>query len=71
MRPVFEKSMFKAVAIVGAAGAIVLGMQVHLWEAHAKSRPGVSAASMSSFINDLHSSGYAKNLPIQVLVEPL
>ena len=71
MRSVFENSILKAVAIVGVTSAVVLAMQVHLWQAHANSRQGMSAASMSSFINDLHSSGYAKNLPIQIVEDPI
>jgi len=71
MRSVSENSMLKGVAIVGVASAAVLAMQMYLWQAKASSRQGMSAASMSSFIVDLHSSDYAKNLPIHTVEDPI
>jgi hypothetical protein len=70
MQGAVEKSMLKSVAIVAAAGAVVLAMQVHLWQARtasAQAAPG----SMSSFIKDLHASGYTKGLPVLVVEDPI
>ncbi len=67
MRSVSKASVLKSVIIGGAIGAVVMAMQVHLWQARANSRQAAPASSMSSFIEDLHSSGYIKTLPVQVI----
>jgi hypothetical protein len=71
MPSVSKNSMLKAVAIVGVTSAAVLAVQTYLWQAKANSRQGMSAASMSSFILDLHSSDYAKNLPVHTVEDPI
>jgi hypothetical protein len=66
-----EKRILKAVAIVGAASAAVVAMQVHLWQARATDMQALPAADMSAFISQLHASGYTKNLPVQVFADPI
>jgi hypothetical protein len=66
-----EKRILKAVAIVGAASAVVVAMQVHLWQARATDVPATPAGDMSAFINQLHTSEYAKHLPVQPAVDPM
>ena len=66
-----DKPILKAIAIVGIAGAVVIGMQVHLWQARASNGRQATPSAMSSFINDLHSSGYTKGLPILVVEDPI
>lgn len=67
----FEKPILKAVAVVGAASAVVVAMQVHLWQARATSVQAWPESGMSSFISQLHASGYTKHLPVQVVVDPI
>lgn len=66
-----EKRILKAVAIVGAASAVVVAMQVHLWQARATDVQALPAADMSAFISQLHASDYTKNLPVQVFADPI
>jgi hypothetical protein len=66
-----EKRILKAVAIVGAASAVVVAMQVHLWQARATDVPAAPAGGMSALINQLHTSDYAKHLPVQVFADPI
>jgi hypothetical protein len=71
MRFTVEKSMFKTVAVVVAISAVVAVMQLHLWQARASGQPPVAAASMSSFIHDLHFNGYPQHLPVLVVEDPI
>jgi hypothetical protein len=66
-----EKPILTAVAIVGAASAVVVAMQVHLWQARATDVQAWPTGDMSSFISQLHASGYTKHLPVQVFADPL
>lgn len=66
-----DKSILKAIAIVGIAGAVVIGMQVHLWQARANNGRQGTPSAMSSFIYDLHSNGYTKRLPVLVVEDPI
>jgi hypothetical protein len=67
----FEKPILKAVAIVGAASAAVVAMQVHLWQARATDVQAWPAGDMAIFISQLHASGYTKHLPVQVIADPI
>ena len=67
----FEKPILAAVAVVAAAGAVVVAMQVHLWQARATDVQALPAGDMSAFINQLHTSGYTKHLPVQVFADPI
>jgi Ni/Fe-hydrogenase subunit HybB-like protein len=66
-----EKSVFRAVAVIAATGAVVAAMQVHLWQARASAPQAVAEATMSSFIHDLHFNGYSQHLPILVVKDPI
>ena len=70
MRFTVEKSMFKTVAVVVAISAVVAVMQLRLWQARASGEQA-AAATMSSFIHDLHFSGYPQHLPILVVENPI
>lgn len=65
----FEKPILAAV--VAAAGAVVVAMQVHLWQARATDVPAPPAGDMAAFISQLHTSGYTKHLPVQAVVDPI
>ena len=71
MRFTVEKSVLRAVAVVVATFAVVAVMQVHLWQARASSQPEAAAATISSFIHDLHFNGYSQHLPILVVEDPI
>jgi cytochrome c-type biogenesis protein CcmH/NrfG len=71
MRFTVEKSMFKTVAVVVAISAVVAVMQLHLWQARASGEQAAAAATMSSFIHDLHFNGYPQHLPILVVENPI
>jgi hypothetical protein len=64
MRWVVEKPILKAFAVVVACAALVVAMQVHLWQARAVSAQATPAVGMSSFINDQNFTDYPKPLPI-------
>jgi hypothetical protein len=66
-----DKSILKAIAIVGIAGAVVIGMQVHLWQARASNGRQATPSAMSSFIHALHSTDYVKGLPVLVVEDPI
>jgi hypothetical protein len=66
-----EKLVLRAVVIVAATCAVVAAVQVHLWQARASAPQAVSEAAMSSFIHDLHASGYTQHLPILEVENPI
>ncbi len=66
-----EKPILEAVAVVAVTAAFVTAMQAHQWQARACQRASVPASAISSFEGQLQVGSYVKQLPLQIVVDPI